>query len=147
MLLKFKTKARTRYTFGQITVNSFSYGFNKKNIWFLYFAPCRSEPRYAEKGENWPFPIQALGPGAQCQMNFFENGTRDGTNSGTYCNNYPGNNYSQEKPEKKKPFEVISWKLSSWSFEWIGIDSIEYVSVCYVLSCFINLLFQVTCGK
>lgn len=56
----------------------------------------RQSSRYAEKGENWPFPIQALGPGAQCQMNRFENGSSDGTNSGTYCNNYPGNNYSKD---------------------------------------------------
>lgn len=56
----------------------------------------RQSSRYAEKGENWPFPIQALGPGAQCHMNRFENGSSDGTNSGTYCNNYPGNNYSKD---------------------------------------------------
>lgn len=29
-------------------------------------------------------------------MNTFPDGTADGTNSGLYCNNYPGNNYSQE---------------------------------------------------
>ena len=60
------------------------------------WSPWLALSRYAEKGANWPFPIQALGPGAQCLMNTRKDGTPDGTNSGTYCNNYPENNYSQE---------------------------------------------------
>jgi hypothetical protein len=35
-------------------------------------------------------------------MNRFKNGSDDGTNSGTYCNNYPGNNYSSVSWPKKR---------------------------------------------
>lgn len=70
--------------------------FNDTRYLHLLNMSGMSFDKYAEKGANWPFPIQALGPGAQCLMNTRKDGTPDGTNSGTYCNNYPENNYSQE---------------------------------------------------
>lgn len=76
--------------------------FNDTSYLHLLNMSGMSFDKYAEKGENWPLPIQALGPGAQCQMNRFKNGSDDGTNSGTYCNNYPGNNYSSELYYKEK---------------------------------------------
>eukprot|EP00437_Effrenium_voratum_P005402 CAMPEP_0181418730 /NCGR_PEP_ID=MMETSP1110-20121109/11708_1 /TAXON_ID=174948 /ORGANISM="Symbiodinium sp., Strain CCMP421" /LENGTH=520 /DNA_ID=CAMNT_0023541723 /DNA_START=85 /DNA_END=1643 /DNA_ORIENTATION=+ len=51
---------------------------------------------YATKAANWPYPVQALGPGAACWLDYTEDGIPDGTNNGTYCNNYLTNNYSFE---------------------------------------------------
>ena len=52
--------------------------------------------QYTEKMGGWPPPTQALGPGAQCELQFFPNGTPDGTNNGTYCNNYPGEIFNNQ---------------------------------------------------
>ena len=51
---------------------------------------------YAAKADTWPYPTQAVGPGAACYLHFFPDGTPDGTNNGTFCNNYPSNVYTPD---------------------------------------------------
>ena len=70
--------------------------FNETKYFHLLNISNMTFNEYTVKMKDWPYPTQSIGPGAQCYLDFFPNGTPDGKNNGTYCNNYPGNNYSQE---------------------------------------------------
>lgn len=70
--------------------------FNETEYFHLRNISNMTFDEYTERMSGWPYPTQGIGPGAQCYLQFFANGEPDGTNNGTYCNNYPGNNYSKE---------------------------------------------------
>lgn len=70
--------------------------FNETSYFHLLNISDMTFDEYAEKMSDWPYPTQGIGAGAQCYLQFFPNGTPDGTNNGTYCNNYPGNNFSKD---------------------------------------------------
>ncbi|CAE7843460.1 SWA2 [Symbiodinium necroappetens] len=70
--------------------------FNETHHLHLLNISNMSFDEYTGKAERWPYPTQALGPGAACYLHFFSNGTPDGTNNGTFCNNYPSNVYNPQ---------------------------------------------------